>query len=415
MKILMISSTFPYPPTKGGTQVRTFNLLKYLGQNCAVTLLTQRSPDVTDEEVAQLSNWVSELKVFNRRADGAGGIAGKIRRFGQFALQGTPPNVQGLHLPEAQDWIDAAVASQKFEVITCEHSVNEIFVRPEWRSQLRTVVDIHSSVYGTCKNQLETQTAEKEWRDRLNLPLLKRYERRYCQKFSSIVVTTPDDQQQIQAFQPNTPIAVIPNGVDFSDFPCRTTDPGGHRLIFIGAMDNVANIDAVRFFCREVFPQVRRQYPEATIELVGARPVPEVLELGYHPGVTVTGKVPSMSEYLHRATICVVPMRTGFGIKNKTLEAMAAGVPIVGSDRGLEGLAVDGAGTTLRALRANQVEEYLGAIGRLFEDEPLRQQLSREGRSLVESEYTWEQAGRRYEAVVRGTNGDKGDRVGVSF
>jgi polysaccharide biosynthesis protein PslH len=106
-------------------------------------------------------------------------------------------------------------------------------------------------------------------------------------------------------------------------------------------------------------------------------------------------------EYLHRATVCVVPMRTGFGIKNKTLEAMAAGTPIVGSDRGLEGLAVDGA-NPLRALRANRIEEYCRAIGRLFEEPQLRQQLSREARSLVEREYTWEQAGWRYDQVIKG-------------
>jgi polysaccharide biosynthesis protein PslH len=401
MNILMLSSTFPFPPTRGGTQVRTFNLLKYLSQNCSVTLMTQRSPDVTDEEIADLSHWVDQLKVFPRRQDGTGGIGAKLQRFGQFALNGTPPNVQGLHLAAAQDWIDTTVTAGKFDVITCEHSVNEIFVRPEWRSHLRTVVDIHSSVYGTCKNQLDTKTAENVWRDRLNLPLLKRYENRYCTKFSDIVVTTPDDQQQIQKFQPHANIAVIPNGVDFTHFPCRTVDPGGHRLIFIGAMDNIANIDAVRFFSREVFPKIRRKYPEATLELVGARPGPEVLELGYHPGIMITGKVDSMAEYLHRATVCVVPMRTGFGIKNKTLEAMAAGTPLVGSDRGLEGLAVDGS-NPLRALRANQIEEYVAAVGRLFEDPQLRQQLSREGRSLVEREYTWEQAGRKYEAVIRG-------------
>jgi polysaccharide biosynthesis protein PslH len=401
MNILMISSTFPFPPTKGGTHVRTFNLLKHLSRNYSVTLMTQRSPDVTDEEVEALSRWVEHLKVFSRRPDGLGGVGGKIARFGKFMLNGTPPNVQGLHLAAAQEWIDTTVTAGKFDVITCEHSVNEIFVRPEWRSHLRTVVDIHSSVYGTCKNQLETNTAENVWRDRLNLPLLKRYERRYCTKFSDIVVTTPDDQQQIRQFQPDTPIAVIPNGVDFSHFPCRTVDPGGHRLIFIGAMDNVANIDAVRFFCREVFPKIRRQYPDATMELVGARPVPEVLELGYHPGIIITGKVDSMAEYLHRATVCVVPMRTGFGIKNKTLEAMAAGTPVVGSDRGLEGLAVDGA-HPLRALRANQVEDYIAAVSQLFEEPQLRQQLSKGARSLVEQEYTWEQAGRKYEAVIRG-------------
>jgi glycosyltransferase involved in cell wall biosynthesis len=79
---------------------------------------------------------------------------------------------------------------------------------------------------------------------------------------------------------------------------------------------------------------------------------------------------------------------------------MAAGVPVVGSDRGLEGLAVEGEGVPLRALRANGVREYVDAIARLFEDAQLREELSKNGRSLVETEYTWESAGSRYEQVL---------------
>ncbi|PSB41314.1 glycosyl transferase family 1, partial [filamentous cyanobacterium Phorm 6] len=64
MKILMLSSTFPYPPTRGGTQVRTFNLLKYLSQRHDVILGTVRSPDVTDAQIDALRRQVTELAVF---------------------------------------------------------------------------------------------------------------------------------------------------------------------------------------------------------------------------------------------------------------------------------------------------------------------------------------------------------------
>lgn len=403
MNILMLSATFPYPPTRGGTQVRTFNLLKYLSQRHAVTLLTLQSPDVTEQELKALEQWVQGLVVFPRPAASTqSGMGAKLQRLGNFVLQGTPPSVRSAYSSAAQDWIDRAVASGKFDAITCEHCVNESYIRPQWRSSLRTVVNIHSSVYATCRNQLATGTSEQKWRDRLNLPLLYRYEQHYCQKFSHIAVTTAEDAQQIRAFQPAAHLAIIANGVDFTHFPYRTTDPGGRHLVFVGAMDNLANIDAVRFFCLEVFPVLRQRYPDVTLDLVGARPVPEVVELGQVPGVRVTGQVASMAEYLHQATVCVVPMRTGFGIKNKTLEAMAAGVPVVGSDRGLEGLAVDDPGIPLRALRANRIEEYVAAIDRLFADPTLRRQMAQAARHLIEQEYTWEGAGEQYEKLVVG-------------
>ncbi|MBW4508129.1 MAG: glycosyltransferase family 4 protein [Scytonematopsis contorta HA4267-MV1] len=400
MNILMLSSTFPYPATRGGTQVRTFNLLKYLRQNHTLTLLTQREPGVTEEEIEGLRDCVDELVVFERPPESASGLIKKIQRFSTFLFQGTPPSVLNRYSPEMQEWINKYVQAGKCDAITCEHSVNEIYIKPDFQKQIKTIVNVHSSVYGSCRNQIETGISENTLRDKINLPLLRRYEQNYCPKFSSIVVTTEEDKIQMQEFNPNCQISVIPNGVDLVSFPYRNSDPSGHRLIFIGAMDNLANMDAVCFFCNEVLPEIQKFYPDTTFDIVGSHPAPEVLALNERPGVNVTGRVPSMVEYLHQATVCVVAMRTGFGIKNKTLEAMAAGVPVIGTDRGLEGLSVDGANVTLKALRANTITEYVKAISQLFDNANLRAELSRNARLMVETEFTWESAGKRYEEVL---------------
>lgn len=401
MNILMLSATFPYPPTRGGTQVRTFNLLKYLSQNHNITLLTQRDRNITEAEIAGLQECVDQLMVFERPPDPGKNTAliQKIQRFSQFLQQGTPPSVLTRYSREMQAWIDQAVAEKKYDVITSEHSVNEIYVRSHFQKHLKTIVNVHSSVYGSCLNQLTSGVSENVLRDKINLPLLRRYEQQYCSKFTEIVVTTAEDQIQLQEFAPKTPIAVIPNGVDLVTFPYRHTDPQGHKLVFIGAMDNLANIDAVCFFAHQVLPEIQKDYPDTTFDIVGSHPAPEVLALQTKPGITVTGRVPVMVDYLHKATVCIVPMRTGFGIKNKTLEAMAAGVPIVASDRGLEGLAVDGDNIPLAALRANTPQEYIDAIKQLFDHPQLRAELSHNGRKLVESHFTWEIAGQRYEQV----------------
>ncbi|EGK84336.1 glycosyltransferase [Microcoleus vaginatus PCC 9802] len=457
MKILMLSSTFPYPPSRGGTQVRTFNLLQYLSQRHDVILGTVRSPDVTDAQIDALRQQVAELAVFpnsqtppqpplakgglrlhqeteegflppplNQGEDflppplnkggtegGFSEIIGKFHRFSRFLLSGTPPNVLSSYSQAMQNWADELVTTGKCDAVTCEHSVNEIYVRPEWRQKVLTVANIHSSVWGTCREMLATGTSEKPLRDRLNLPLLARYEKRYCSKFSRIVATTSTDREQLlelllppvqvrgkqDFFVPS--IDVIPNGVDLTQFPYRSIDPGGHTLIFAGAMNNLPNIDAARFLSLQILPPLQQRYPDATLTLVGASPVPEVLALGKLPGIQVVGRVQRVAEYLHQAAVCVVPMRIGFGIKNKTLEAMAAGTPVVASDRGLEGLAVDGGPQPRRALRANKVHEYVEAITSLFENQQLRQDLSVSARSLVESQYTWDIIGRQYDRLLQ--------------
>ncbi|NET58075.1 MAG: glycosyltransferase [Symploca sp. SIO2E6] len=405
MNILMLSSTFPYPPSRGGTEIRTFNLLKYLQQRHQVTLVTQRHEGVSDTEVEELKTWVSNLVVFPLPAEpslaGISGLLGKVKRFTESVAKATPPNVLYRYSPAIQAWVDSYVQAGKCDVIACEHSVNEIYVRPEFKDSVVTVVNVHSSIYGWVSNHLAMGASQNPLRDRLYLALLlARYEKRYCGKFSHIVVTTEDDGQELLKLSPDSSIKVIPNGVDLSLFPYRQSDPVGYGLIFVGDMSAEHNIEAVRFFTLEVLPQLQQRYPDTTFTIAGARPTPEILNLGKYPGVIVTGRVSSMVEYLHQAQVCVVPLRTGLGIKNKTLEAMAAGVPVVGSDRGLEGLAADSTTTPLLALRANQAEEYLDAISKLFEDPEMRSQLSHNGRVLVEQEYTWEQVGQLYEQVM---------------
>ena len=390
--------------------MRTFHLLQHLSQNHSVTLATQVSPQISSAEVSALRQVVNHLATFPTPdpnpslSTSSRKWLGKLDRFTQFLRQGTPPNVLHHYSPALQAWLDDQIQTHPPQAITCEHSANEIYIRPQWQTQFTTVVNIHSSVYGTCRNLLQTQTAENPLREQLNLPLLYRYEKRYCAKFSQIVVTTDEDRSQIQALRPDKPVTVIPNGVDLARFPYHLSDPNQQNLVFIGAMDNLANIDAACFLGQAIFPKLKQRYPQATLALVGARPDPKVQSLQTIPGITVTGAVPSMADYLHQATVCVIPMRTGFGIKNKTLEAMAAGTPVVASDRGLEGLRVDQPGKLLRALRANQVDEFVEAIGRLFEDAQLRQQLSTQSRAWIEAEYTWTIAGQRYEQVLTERN-----------
>ncbi|MEM8542574.1 MAG: glycosyltransferase family 4 protein [Cyanobacteria bacterium P01_H01_bin.119] len=407
MNILMLSlNTFPYPASRGAAEGRTLNLIKYLHQRQhQVTLVTHRHRAVTDEDVAALKEWVTHLEILPaptnpEPAANLMGKAAQISRLARFALTATPPSVRHRFSPVVQAWVEQFVAAGKCDVVVCEHSVNEIYIRPEFRQRVRTVVDIHSSVYGWILNHLQMGASENPGRDRFYLPLLARYEKRYCRKFSQLIATTKDDRQQLLDLVPDAEIEIVSNGVDLDTFPYRPGDPGGQRLIFIGAMDSSHNIDGATYFAREVFPLVQQRYPQATLSLVGARPVAEVKALDGLPGVTVTGRVPSITDYLHQSTLCVVPLRVGLGIKTKTLESMASGIPIVASDRGLEGLTVDEVGIPLRALRANTPQAFVDAIGRLFERPELRTELSRNARAMIEADYTWERAGEKYERVL---------------
>ncbi|MFQ3615722.1 MAG: glycosyltransferase [Cyanobacteriota bacterium] len=431
----MLSSTFPYPPTRGGTEVRTFHLLRWLAQRHEVTLLTQRADAAGSEIVKEGILEGGAETLVNAEADLAALEAlgatvlcfplgrsprrklpghsfrtglGKLTRLARSHLWGIPPNVAFRHSPALQAWVDDAVQQRRFDVLTCEHGANAVYVRPEFRQQVRTVLNAHSFAVGWMRAELALGVSAYPWRDRLYLPTIERYERRFRRQFSRVVVTTAEDRQQFLDFLSGSNpavssaapdwVQVVPNGVDLAAFSPRLADPGGYRLVFAGAMDAPHNIDAVCFFAEAVLPLVRSRYSEATFWIAGARPAAAVQALAQCPGVRVMGAVAEMGAVLREATVCVLPLRLGFGIKNKTLEAMAAGVPIVGSDRALEGLPIEAAEPL--ALRANTPTEYAGAIAQLFDSPMLRQQLSQRARARVEAHYTWEKVGQQYERAL---------------
>ena len=403
MNILILCSTFPYPPTKGRKQLRTFHLLKYLTTNHQLTLVTRRSPEVTEDEISALEE-LAELVVFDLNPnDRSSGFIDKAKRLGKFIQQKTPPDILDAYCSQMAEWIEEAVAKNLFDAIACEDNSDEIYIDRQWHKQLGVVLNLHFSEYSKYKQQLAAGDSENELKDQINLGLRKRYEQNYLEKFNSIITVNSKDKNIVRKLEPESEVTIIPNGVNLKKFTRRITNQGGQRVVFVGTMDRGMNIDAAKFLALEVFPAVSNRYPEAVLELVGANPTPEILELNELPNIVVTGKVTNVVEYLHWATVCVLPIRQGYGLRNRTLEAMASGVPVVASDRALAEFQVDGATVPLRAMRANTLEEYIYAIGRLFSEPKLREKLSENARLFVESEYTWDKVGQKYERVLLNT------------
>ena len=401
MNILILCSTFPYPVTRGRKQLRTFHLLQYLALRHQVTLVTRRNVETREEEIQKLQTHIAQLVIFEPSQNPQDfGLIDKAKQFGKLIQQRIPSNVLNIYCESMADWINQAISSDKFDAISCEDSADEIYIDSQWHKKLGLVLNLHYSEYGKYKQQLANGNSSNELKDQINLRLRKRYEQKYLEKFCTIVTVSNKDKKIIRKLEPDSSVLTIPNGVDLNKFPYRITNQGGQNIVFVGNMDNPVNIDAAKFLALEMFPAIRQRYPEALLELVGANPTAEILALNDLSGIVVTGKVSCVVEYLHWATVCVIPIRQGYGLRNRTLESMAAGVPIVASDLALAEFNVDGAGVPLRAMRANTLEEYIYAIGRLFSEPKLRAKISENGLSLVQNEYTWDQIGQKYEQVL---------------
>ena len=194
---------------------------------------------------------------------------------------------------------------------------------------------------------------------------------------------------KLDEFTRRARLRIITNGVDLDYFqpaPLPVASRPVPRLVFTGAMDYYANIEAVEWFTKEVFPLIREQEPGAEFLIVGSHPADRVKRLARQTGVTVTGFVEDVRPFLREATVCVVPLRIARGVQNKLLEAMAAGKAAVATPEAIAGLRVV-SGEQL--LTASAPGEFAQAALKLIRDDRLRESLGRQARRFVETEHDW--------------------------
>src|SRR4051812_1318566 len=182
--------------------------------------------------------------------------------------------------------------------------------------------------------------------------------------------------------------AVVPNGVDVRSFPFRTPDLRPPALIFSGNLGYFHNVAPATLVAREVLPRVRREVPDARLRLAGSRPAGAVRALARLDGVTLAADVPSIADELHGASVAILPVLSGSGMKNKVLEALSAGTPVVANRLGV--LGIDGVRDRQHVLLAEDADAMAAACVQLLRDAGLRRRLAAAGRELVEERYGWD-------------------------
>ena len=202
------------------------------------------------------------------------------------------------------------------------------------------------------------------------------------------VVCSERERAQLLRVVPEARIAVIENGVATAFFAEPPVSPSRrHRIVFVGSMGYHGNVEAAVLFARSVWPWIRERFPAWRLTLVGRDPAPAVLALRGEENVEVTGTVEDVRPYYGEALAAIVPLRIGGGTRLKILEAMAAGVPVVSTALGAEGLAVS---PGRHLLIADRDEDWLRQLSALSPQGDLWNGLVTEGRDLVRLRYDWE-------------------------
>lgn len=223
------------------------------------------------------------------------------------------------------------------------------------------------------------------------------YERATLGKFHHIIAVSEHDRQQMLQMNLACQITVVPTGVDTQKFkvaPASSTQPP--RIVFTGSMDWEPNIDAVDYFCSEIWPAIRKEFPNAIFQIVGRNPFAKVQRLASE-SVQVTGTVPSVAEYLEKASVVVVPLRIGGGTRLKIFEAMAVGKALVSTSIGAEGLEVE-SGRDL--LLADTASSFADAVLLLLRDSVIRRRVELAAVELA-GQYDWSRVVKQFADVLR--------------
>ena len=410
MRILWVKANKLLPVHSGG-DIRSYNIARNLACQHELTFLSYYDGPIDaayEKELAEhfpgavcVATGKSNASALGRGMDYLGHLASPLPyAVGRFASS------------EVRKKLAEWLAQRAYDVAVCDFldaAVNfpEQLNVPSVLFQHNVEAEIWRRHAATESNPVKRRMYGIEAKKMLN------YERLAVRKFHRVIAVSDHDRSLMEAWVEGARITVVPTGVDLQqyrpDFDYRIQSP---LVMFIGAMDWEPNVDAMEYFCAEIWPSIEKRTPGAKLRIVGRNPGERVKGLA-SPSIEITGRVPSVAEHLREAAVVIVPLRIGGGTRLKIYEAMAAGKAVVSTSVGAEGLDVQhGRDIVL----ADTAEDFGSAVCQLLGDEQQRKCYETAAAQKA-ARYDWavisEQFGRTLAMLSGGVHNSEAVHAGV--
>jgi GT2 family glycosyltransferase/glycosyltransferase involved in cell wall biosynthesis/SAM-dependent methyltransferase len=219
------------------------------------------------------------------------------------------------------------------------------------------------------------------------------------------IVVSNCEREQVERDVPGSRVIVVPTVHDVEPYVQPPEDRSG--VLFVGGFEHHPNIDAAVRLVKEVMPAVWRELGDVEVTIVGSKPPAEVQALASSL-VDVAGWVEDLQPLLDGSRLMVVPLRFGAGLKGKITQALAAGLPVVTTPVGAEGLEVR---EDVALLVAEDAEGLAADAVRVYRDDELWRTLSRSGQSLMFEQCSTKVLSERLSDLLDSTMGKTADGV----
>jgi polysaccharide biosynthesis protein PslH len=287
MRILWVKADKLLPVQNGGN-IRTYHVLRYLSLRHELTFFSYYGGKPDPNYERELQNQLPGAVAVCTGKRELSGVARGLDYFGHIGAQ--PPYAVSRFADEnVQQRLRTWFREQRFDIAVCDFL--DAAVNFPGRLNIPSVLFQHNVESEIWRRHAETAgNPVKKMIYRMEFRKMLRYERSTVRKFQNVIAVSENDRSLMMQWVDGDRITVVPTGVDLAQHApdpaaSNTSAPEPAPLVtFIGAMDWEPNVDGMEYFCREVWPAIRTDVPEARLRIVGRNPSPahQNIGLGLH-------------------------------------------------------------------------------------------------------------------------------------
>lgn len=395
MKILWVNPNFLHPTTKGG-QIRTLEIVRALHARHEIHYAALTQDGLDSEGPRRASEYSTKLYAFVHGVPSKRSLS-FVMQLGSGLFSDLPLAVSRFYSPAMAAAIQSLIREQKFDRLVCDFLVPAPhFPDPSkfilFQHNVETMIwrrHVEHAKGGVQRAYLQTQAKRME-----------AYEGKICRAAGSIIAVSDVDARMMRDLFQVTRVDSIPTGVNLGYFaqpaslPARPANAAD--LVFVGSMDWMPNVDGIDYFAKNILPLIRQRKPDCTVAIVGRDPSPATLALA-DDKFSVTGTVPDVRPYLWHSKASIVPLRIGGGTRLKVYESMAAGVPVISTSIGAEGLTYD-APVDIRI--ADDPAAFADQCVKLLDQPNTRRDIAQAALRMVTDNFSSESVALRFEELL---------------